>query len=87
MRKILINAACILGAVLSQEEPIPELGGTYNYNTGLKAMYYSAASYCNKATVQDWTCGEPCETQTGTGNITQINNEGMGTFGYVGYNS
>ena len=25
-----------------------------------RAMYYSGASYCDKATLDSWTCGEPC---------------------------
>lgn len=32
----------------------------YDPNLGLRAMYYSGAAYCDKGTLESWTCGEPC---------------------------
>jgi hypothetical protein len=36
------------------------VSANYNQDTAFRAMYYSGATYCNKGTVDSWTCGEPC---------------------------
>ncbi len=32
----------------------------YDANIGTKSMHYAGASYCDKGTLDSWTCGEPC---------------------------
>lgn len=32
----------------------------YDPSIALKSMYYAGASYCDKGTLDTWTCGEPC---------------------------
>lgn len=58
----------------------------YDSNIATRAMYYSAATYCNKDTVQQWNCGEPCSSLSGFQEIKKIENEVLDTFGVIGYN-
>lgn len=58
----------------------------YDPLIGLNAAYYSAAAYCNKTTIQDWSCGMPCTLKSTVINITQIENINTNTYGYVAYN-
>ena len=62
------------------------VSAAYNPTAGLKGVYYSAASYCSAASVQSWSCGEPCSQEAGVTSITPIRNDAKGTFGYVAYN-
>ena len=32
----------------------------YEASIATKSMYYAGASYCDKATLDNWSCGEPC---------------------------
>ena len=50
-------------------------------------MYYSGAAYCDKDTLDSWTCGEPCSSNNGVSQIYRIENELLDTFGFVTYNS
>ena len=59
----------------------------YNPDIALKAVYYSAATYCNKTIISSWTCGPPCETQQGVEAVTKIENADRDTFGFVTYNA
>ena len=60
MKKI----SCILGAVLGVVSAQNlELDGAFTYERGLKTFYYAAASYCNKDLIQQWNCGEPCQSR------------------------
>ena len=59
----------------------------YDENLAMKALYYSGAAYCEKQTIYNWTCGEPCSSLPGTGNIFKIENELLDTFGFVTYNA
>ena len=59
----------------------------YNQDTAFRTMYYSAATYCNKGTVDSWTCGEPCSSLSGFQEMTRLENELLDTFGVVGYNA
>jgi hypothetical protein len=77
MKKIIVG---ILATAVSA------VSATYNPTTGLKGVYYSAASYCTAASVQSWKCGEPCTSEAGVTNVTPIRNDAKGTFGYVAYN-
>jgi hypothetical protein len=65
---------------------IASVSANYNQDIAFRAMYYSAATYCNKGTVDSWTCGEPCSSLSGFGEMTRIENELLDTFGVVGYN-
>lgn len=53
----------------------------------MRALYYSGAAYCQKDTIYNWTCGEPCNVQQGAGQIYKIENELLDTFGFATYNS
>ena len=33
----------------------------YDADESLKAVYYSAVSYCLITDIMDWNCGRPCE--------------------------
>ena len=57
----------------------------YDEKTGLKAMYYAGATYCQLSDLQLWDCGEPC--QAGVTSFTPIENSLLNTFGYTAYNS
>lgn len=37
----------------------------YDETIAFKAMYYSGAAYCDKGTLDNWTCGEPCSSNNG----------------------
>jgi len=52
-----------------------------------RSMYYSGAAYCDKPTLDNWTCGEPCTENSGISKIYRIENELLDTFGFVTYNS
>ena len=56
----------------------------YDEELGFKAMYYTAATYCNKSDLIDWNCGEPCNSPVS--NFTPIENSLLNTFGYVAFN-
>jgi Lipase (class 3) len=75
-RTAAIAFACIVGFA----------NALYEETLAMKALYYSGAAYCNKATIYNWTCGEPCSSLPGTGNIFKLENELLDTFGYVTYN-
>ena len=76
-RTAALAIACVVGTV----------NCLYDENLAMKALYYSGAAYCNKQTIYDWNCGEPCTSLPGTGNIFKIENELLDTFGFVTYNS
>jgi hypothetical protein len=58
----------------------------YDPAIGLRTMYYSAASYCAKQTLDPWNCGEPCSVNSGLTSITFVENELLDTFGFVAFN-
>ena len=62
------------------------VSAAYSPSIGLKAMYYSSASYCSAASIKAWTCGEPCTSEAGVTSVTAISNVLHGTSGYVSYN-
>ncbi len=37
----------------------------YQVATGMKGIYYSSAAYCKYETLDNWTCGKPCEENAG----------------------
>ena len=75
---ILILALLILTSAAYEE---------YSYDTGLKAMFYSAAAYCNQSSVVHWECGAACNNITGIqGEVITFVNRTTDTFGYVGFN-
>ena len=59
----------------------------YEMNVATRSMYYAGATYCDKATLDNWTCGEPCTSIAGISFINPIENELLDTFGFVTYNS
>ena len=59
----------------------------YDASIALKSMYYAGASYCDKGTLDTWTCGEPCSSNAGVSSIFRIENELLDTFAFVTYNS
>jgi hypothetical protein len=59
----------------------------YDANIATKSMHYAGASYCDKGTLDSWTCGEPCSTISGVSEIFRIENELLDTFAFVAYNS
>ena len=59
----------------------------YEANIATRSMYYAGASYCDKGTLDSWTCGEPCSSNWGISSIAKIENELLDTFGFVTYNS
>jgi len=56
----------------------------YDESTGLRAMYLSGAAYCEGTSVQSWTFGEACSSQTGVSDVTTMDVLTDGSFGYVG---
>ena len=58
----------------------------YEPNIAPKSMYYAGASYCDKGTLDTWTCGEACSSNSGVSSIIRIENELLDTFGFVTYN-
>jgi predicted lipase len=62
-------------------------GANYNQDIAFRAMYYSGAAYCDKGTLDSWSCGEPCSQLSGFQQMTKVENEVLDTFGLVGYNS
>ncbi len=37
----------------------------YDVNVATRSMYYSGAAYCDKPTLDNWSCGEPCTENSG----------------------
>ena len=63
------------------------VSANYDPNLSLRSMYYSGSAYCDKPTLDNWSCGEPCTQNSGVSNIYRIENELLDTFGFVTYNS
>lgn len=59
----------------------------YDYDTAMKAFYYSAAAYCNSDLLTNWKCGEACTNLYGVTTFTKIIDEQWSTFGFVAYNA
>lgn len=59
----------------------------YEMNIASKSLYYAGAAYCDKSTLDNWNCGEPCKSNAGVSSISRIENELLDTFGFVTYNS
>ena len=64
-RTAALAMACVVGVV----------NAAYDENLATKALYYSGAAYCRKDTIYDWTCGEPCSSLPGAGNVFKVENE------------
>jgi hypothetical protein len=76
-RTAALAIACVVGVV----------NAAYDEKLATKALYYSGAAYCRKDTIYDWTCGEPCSSLPGAGNVFKVENELLDTFGFVTYNA
>lgn len=63
------------------------VSANYDPVVGTRAMYYSGAAYCDKGTLDSWTCGEPCTELGGLSNFLKVENEVLDTFGFIGYNA
>lgn len=59
----------------------------YDPALGLRSVYYSGTSYCAKASLDSWSCGEPCEWLGALDGFTRIENELLDTFCFVGFNA
>ena len=59
----------------------------YEENVSTRSMYYAGAAYCDKVTLDNWTCGEPCTSNLGVSSISKIENELLDTFAFVTYNA
>jgi len=59
----------------------------YEASIATKSMYYAGAAYCDKATLENWSCGEPCSYNAGVSTITRIENELLDTFAFITYNT
>jgi hypothetical protein len=68
-------------AAVAIAAPIP-----YDPTTGLKAMYYAGAAYCLVDDLNIWSCGEPCDSNSGVNTFIPIENPYLNTFGYAIYN-
>lgn len=76
--QLVISTAFLLAAVSAAE---------YNPDHGVKAMYYSAAAYCQASSIEKWSCGEPCNVQAGVTKVVMVLDESQGTQGFVAYNA
>ena len=61
------------------------VGAKYDESMAFNALYYSAASYCQKQSVMNWTCGEACDSMKGIRNITKLEDLTRAIFGFVAY--
>ncbi len=59
----------------------------YEENVSTRSMYYAGAAYCDKVTLDNWTCGEPCTSNLGVSSVSKIENELLDTFAFVTYNA
>ena len=59
----------------------------YEENVSTRSMYYAGAAYCDKVTLDNWTCGEPCTSNLGVSSISKIENELLDTFAFVTFNA
>lgn len=59
---------------------------TYNENTAYKGIYYSAAAYCKKSTIDDWTCGAPCYAFPNMQEITRFEDFDRNIYGFSAFN-
>jgi hypothetical protein len=57
----------------------------YTQAIGLKAVYYSGASYCKPSSLKNWNCGKACSGSSVT-RVTPFD-DGWANYGFVGYNA
>ena len=65
MSKVLLSLL-IVGLVAASVSflPVPKYGG-YSVDYGHHGLYFSAAAYCSKESIEKWDCGAPCEYHPG----------------------
>ena len=56
----LIILGLVSGNVQFLQTPVPKYGG-YDVDLATDGLYFSAAAYCTKDSIQNWNCGSPCE--------------------------
>ena len=57
----------------------------YTQAIGVKAVYYSGASYCEPSSLKNWNCGKACSGSSLT-RVTPFNDD-WDNYGFVGYNA
>jgi len=71
--------------VLASLIGISVAGNYYSESVGQKGIYYSAAAYCKYETLDQWTCGGPCNQNSGLTEVKRIHNGARDTFAYAGW--
>ena len=82
--KAIRTAALVLASLAALTMAAPNF---YDLATGKKGIYYSAAAYCKYETLDNWSCGAPCNYNGGLQNVKRIHNAGRDTFAFAGWNS
>ena len=65
---------------------IAATSSAYNKAIGLKAVFYSGASYCEASSLKNWNCGQACSSTSKLTSVTPFN-YGKSNYGFVGYNA
>ena len=60
---------------------------SYDRTFATQALMYSSAAYCAYETVDNWSCGLPCRTNSGFTRLRRFNNVDRNTFAFTGYSS
>ena len=60
---------------------------TYDEQKGLEAVYYAGVTNCNEQSILDWTCGDACEGNPGTKEVSIVANSDRTLYGFVGFNT
>jgi hypothetical protein len=68
-------------ATLSLQEKV------YDPSIAFRALYYSAAAYCDSRDVQTWSCGNACDQNSGLIDVENFNDTATNTFGYAGFDN
>lgn len=59
----------------------------YVHEFGKKTWQLAAATYCDKDSVENWSCGEACTRNSAIQEISLIENPSKNTFGFTAYES
>lgn len=73
----LLTAGLLLGVVANAGQP-------YSYEVALRSLAYSSATACSTQSLALWSCGAVCESIPGFQLATILNNDLLGTRGFVG---
>ncbi len=81
---ILAIVALLFGGISCEEQ---ERTKTYDEDRAKRAMAYSAATYCLKSTIENWSCGEACDYFEKIKTAILVEDPVLRILGYVTYDS